>query len=144
MNNNTAGSWKSATDADGIVWLSLDKPGTSTNVLSSRVLIELDGRLRPMQQSPPRGRVVMSAKKSGFIAGADIKEFTGITDAESGYRLIHAGQQVLDRLEANECPPVAAIQGFALGGGLELALACRYRIAVGDDRLSLGLPEVLL
>src|SRR3569833_119861 len=144
MNNNTAGSWKSATDADGIVWLSLDKPGTSTNVLSSSVLIELDGLLRFLLQSQPRGLVVMSAKKSGFIAGADIKEITGITDAESGYRLIRAGQQVLDRLEALECPTVAAIQGFALGGGLELALACRYRIAVGDDRLSLGLPEVLL
>jgi 3-hydroxyacyl-CoA dehydrogenase / enoyl-CoA hydratase / 3-hydroxybutyryl-CoA epimerase len=144
MNNNTGGSWKSATDADGIVWLTLDKPGTSANVLSSGVLIELDGLLRPLQQSPPRGLVVLSAKKSGFIAGADIKEFTGVSDAESGYRLIHTGQQVLERLEALDCPTVAAIHGFALGGGLELALACRYRVAVGDDRLSLGLPEVLL
>ena len=144
MNNNTGGSWKSATDADGILWLTLDKPDTSANVLSSTVLIELDGILRPLQQKPPRGIVVLSAKKSGFIAGADIKEFTGVTDAESGYRLIHAGQQVLDRLEALDCPTVAAIHGFALGGGLELALACRYRVAVGDDRLSLGLPEVLL
>jgi len=144
MNNNTVGSWKSETDSDGIVWLTLDKPGTSANVLSSGVLIELDGLLRPLQQSPPRGLVVTSAKKSGFIAGADIKEFTGITDAESGYRLIHAGQQVLDRLEALDCPTVAGIHGFALGGGLELALACRYRVAVGDERLSLGLPEVLL
>jgi 3-hydroxyacyl-CoA dehydrogenase / enoyl-CoA hydratase / 3-hydroxybutyryl-CoA epimerase len=144
MNNNTSNSWKSATDSDGILWLTLDKPGTSANVLSSGVLIELDGILRPLQQKPPRGVVILSGKKSGFIAGADIKEFTGITDAESGYRLIHAGQQVLDRLEALDCPTVAAVQGFALGGGLELALACRYRVAVGDDRLSLGLPEVLL
>jgi 3-hydroxyacyl-CoA dehydrogenase / enoyl-CoA hydratase / 3-hydroxybutyryl-CoA epimerase len=144
MNNNTSDSWKSATDADGIVWLTLDKPATSANVLSSGVLIELDGILRPLQQNPPRGVVILSGKKSGFVAGADIKEFTGITAAESGYRLIHAGQQVLDRLEALNCPTVAAISGFALGGGLELALACRYRVAVGDDRLSLGLPEVLL
>jgi 3-hydroxyacyl-CoA dehydrogenase/enoyl-CoA hydratase/3-hydroxybutyryl-CoA epimerase len=144
MNNNSNASWKSATDNDGILWLTLDKPGTSANVLSSDVLVELDALLRPLQQTPPRGLVVLSGKKSGFIAGADIKEFTGITDAESGYRLIHAGQQVLDRLEALPCPTVAAIQGFALGGGLELALACRYRVAVGDERLSLGLPEVLL
>ena len=144
MNDNTSGCWKSSTDAEGILWLTLDKPGTSTNVLSSGVLLELDAILRPLQQNPPRGIVVQSGKKSGFVAGADIKEFTGIADAESGYRLIHAGQQVLDRLEALNCPTVAAIQGFALGGGLELALACRYRVAVGDERLSLGLPEVML
>jgi 3-hydroxyacyl-CoA dehydrogenase/enoyl-CoA hydratase/3-hydroxybutyryl-CoA epimerase len=142
--NDTNTAWRSSTDADGIVWLTLDKPGTSANVLSSDVLIELDALLRPLQQSAPRGVVVSSAKKSGFVAGADIKEFTGLTDAESGYQLIHSGQQVLDRLEALPCPTVAAIHGFALGGGLELALACRYRVAVGDERLSLGLPEVLL
>jgi 3-hydroxyacyl-CoA dehydrogenase/enoyl-CoA hydratase/3-hydroxybutyryl-CoA epimerase len=148
MNNTntapTAGSWTSSTDGDGIVWLTLDKPGTSANVLSSGVLIELDALLRPLQQSAPRGVVVISGKKSGFVAGADIKEFIGVTDAESGYRLIHGGQQVLDRLEALPCPTVAAIHGFALGGGLELALACRYRVAINDDKLSLGLPEVLL
>src|SRR3984957_2183431 len=144
MNNNTNPAWSSATDSDGIVWLTLDKPGTSTNVLSSTVLLELDGLLRPLQEKPPRGVVVISAKSNGFVAGADIKEFTAIADAESGYRLIRAGQQVLDRLEALPCPTVAALHGFALGGGLELALACRYRVALGDDRLSLGLPEVLL
>jgi 3-hydroxyacyl-CoA dehydrogenase/enoyl-CoA hydratase/3-hydroxybutyryl-CoA epimerase len=146
MNNtNTAStSWSASTDGDGIVWLTLDKPGTSANVLSSEVLIELDALLRPLQQSAPRGVVVLSGKKSGFVAGADIKEFTGVTDAESGYRLIHGGQQVLDRLEALPCPTVAAVHGFALGGGLELALACRYRVAIGDEKLSLGLPEVLL
>src|ERR1700744_594113 len=144
MNNNSSSSWKSSTDADGIVWLTLDKPGTSANVLSRYVLRELDSLLRPLKAPPPRGVVVLSGKKSGFVAGADIKEFTGITDAESGYRLIHAGQQVIDHLEALPCPTVAAIHGFALGGGLELALACRYRVAVGDDKLSLGLPEVLL
>src|SRR5207237_1221761 len=92
----------------------------------------------------PRGVVVISAKKSGFIAGADIREFTGITDAASGYELIHRGQEVLNRLSRLPCPSVAAIHGFALGGGLELALACRYRVGVADDRLSLGLPEVQL
>ena len=144
MNNNTPPAWVSSTDGDGIVWLTLDKPGTSTNVLSSTVLIELEGLLRPLEDQPPRGVVLISAKANGFVAGADIKEFTGITDAESGYRLIRSGQQVLDRLEALPCPTVAALHGFALGGGLELALACRYRVAIGDERLSLGLPEVML
>ena len=144
-NNETSPSaWKMERDADGIVWLIADKPGTSTNVLSSQVLRELNGLLDQIASAMPKGVVVISAKKSGFIAGADIKEFTGITSAESGYRLIHAGQQVFDRLESLPCPTVAAIHGFALGGGLELALACRYRAAVGDQRLSLGFPEVQL
>jgi 3-hydroxyacyl-CoA dehydrogenase/enoyl-CoA hydratase/3-hydroxybutyryl-CoA epimerase len=144
MSTDTAGSWSLERDADGVAWLTLDKPGTSANVLSSGVLAELDGLLGSLERQPPRALVVASAKKSGFVAGADIREFTGITDADSGYLLIHRGQQVLNRLAALPCPTVAAIHGFALGGGLELALACRYRVAVGDERLSLGLPEVQL
>lgn len=143
MAETPASAWRMERDDDGIIWLTADKPDTSTNVLSSSVLRELDALLDRIA-SPPRGIVVISAKKSGFIAGADIKAFTGITSAEGGYRLIHAGQQVFDRLEALSCPTVAAIHGFALGGGLELALACRYRVAVGDERLSLGFPEVQL
>src|SRR5438552_5818322 len=144
MNDIASGSWTLARDAEGLAWLTIDKPGTSANVLSSGVLAELDGLLAALERDRPRGVVVISAKKSGFIAGADIREFTAITDVDSGYRLIHSGQQVLDRLEALPCPTVAAVHGFALGGGLELALACRYRVAVADERLSLGLPEVLL
>jgi 3-hydroxyacyl-CoA dehydrogenase / enoyl-CoA hydratase / 3-hydroxybutyryl-CoA epimerase len=142
MNTETARNWSLEKDADGVAWLTLDKPGTSANVLSGSVLAEIDGLLATLEKEPPRALVVISAKKSGFVAGADIREFTGITDADSGYGLIHRGQQVLNRLAALSCPSVAAIHGFALGGGLELALACRYRVAVGDERLSLGLPEV--
>jgi 3-hydroxyacyl-CoA dehydrogenase / enoyl-CoA hydratase / 3-hydroxybutyryl-CoA epimerase len=145
MNDNApASSWKVERDADSVVWLTIDKPGTSANVLSSDVLRELDAELAPLIQNPPRAVIVISAKKSGFIAGADIKEFTGITSQEDGFRLIRRGQDVLNRLESLPCPTVAAIHGFALGGGLELALACRYRVAVDDERLSLGLPEVQL
>jgi 3-hydroxyacyl-CoA dehydrogenase / enoyl-CoA hydratase / 3-hydroxybutyryl-CoA epimerase len=136
--------WRLERDADGIAWLTLDKPGTSANVLSAAVLTELDGLLAALEQDLPRGVVLLSAKKSGFVAGADIKEFTAVTDEASGYALIHRGQQVLDRLAGLRCPTVAALHGFALGGGLELALACRYRVAVRDERLSLGLPEVQL
>jgi len=139
-----AAAWKLERDSDSIVWLTIDKPGTSANVLSSSVLLELDALLRPLAQNPPRAVIVISGKKSGFIAGADIKEFTGITNVEEGFRLIHGGQEVLNRLEALPCPTVAAIHGFALGGGLELALACRYRVAADDGKLSLGLPEVQL
>src|SRR6266513_2580523 len=144
MNDIASGSWTLARDAEGLAWLTIDKAGTSANVLSSGVLAELDGLLAALERDRPRGVVVISAKKSGFIAGADIREFTGITDAASGYELIHRGQEVLNRLSRLPCPSVAAIHGFALGGGLELALACRYRVGVADDRLSLGLPEVQL
>src|SRR5579884_4021197 len=144
MSDANEAAWKVERDSDDIVWLTLDKPGTSANVLSSGVLRELDDHLETLTRAAPRAVIVISAKKSGFAAGADIKEFTGISSAEQGYRLIRAGQQVLDRLEALRCPTVAAIHGFALGGGLELALACRYRVAVNDERLSLGLPEVQL
>ncbi len=144
MSEAAAGSWKLERDGEGIGWLTIDKPATSANVLSAGVLLELDGLLAQLEADLPRGVVVISAKRSGFVAGADIKEFTGLADASSGYELIHRGQQVLNRLAALPCPSVAALHGFALGGGLELALACRYRVAVGDERLSLGLPEVLL
>ena len=144
MNDASARSWKLERDADGIAWLTLDKPGTSTNVLSASVLTELDELLGALEHDRPRAAVVVSAKKSGFVAGADIKEFTGLRDEVSGYQLIHRGQQVLNRLAALPFATVAAIHGFALGGGLELALACRYRVAVDDERLSLGLPEVML
>jgi len=137
-------AWKTERDTDGIAWFTLDKPDTSTNVLSRGVLEELGQLLEPLVGAPPRGVVVRSGKKNGFIAGADIREFTTLENADQGFELARAGQLVLDRLESLRCPTVAALHGFALGGGLELALACRYRVAVADERLSLGLPEVQL
>ena len=101
-------------------------------------------RLAELERARPAAVVVCSGKANGFVAGADIKEFTGLTTPEQAYELIHAGQRVFDRLAALPCPTVAAINGFALGGGLELALACRYRVASNDGRVSLGLPEVQL
>lgn len=136
--------WKLETDGDGVAFLTLDKAGSSANTLSSDVLRELDARLSGLEAAKPRAVVVTSAKTSGFVAGADIKEFTVLTTPDQAYELIRAGQVVLDRLAALPCPTVAAINGFALGGGLELALACRYRVASDTDKVSLGLPEVQL
>ena len=132
------------TDAEGIAWLTLDKDGSSANTLSSDMLHEAAAVLSQLETAPPRGLVVRSAKRSGFIAGADINEFTTLKDVTQAETLVRAGQRVLDRLEALPCPSVAAIEGFALGGGLELALACTYRVAVGNERLTLGFPEVML
>jgi 3-hydroxyacyl-CoA dehydrogenase / enoyl-CoA hydratase / 3-hydroxybutyryl-CoA epimerase len=137
-------NWSSVRDADDVVWLTLDKPGTSANVLSREVLTELDALLAPLSARAPRGVVLRSGKPSGFVAGADIREFTGLASPDEAYALVRAGQSVFDRLEALPCPTVAAVHGFALGGGLELALACRHRVALNDERLSLGLPEVQL
>ncbi|HEX4153150.1 MAG TPA: 3-hydroxyacyl-CoA dehydrogenase NAD-binding domain-containing protein [Steroidobacteraceae bacterium] len=137
-------SWTVEIDAERIAWLTCDTPGASTNVLSAAVLQELSGALSQIAATKPIGVVVRSGKRSGFVAGADIKEFLNLRTPEEAYALIRSGQRVLDQLENLPCPSVAAIHGFALGGGLELALAATYRIGVDDASLSLGLPEVQL
>jgi 3-hydroxyacyl-CoA dehydrogenase / enoyl-CoA hydratase / 3-hydroxybutyryl-CoA epimerase len=137
-------SWTLEIDADRIAWLVCDTPGTSTNVLSAAVLRELAIQLTDMVAKSPAGVVIRSAKAGGFIAGADIKEFLKIRTPEEGYDLVRAGQTVLQTLEDLPCPSVAALHGYALGGGLELALACTYRVAAEEPTLSLGFPEVLL
>jgi 3-hydroxyacyl-CoA dehydrogenase / enoyl-CoA hydratase / 3-hydroxybutyryl-CoA epimerase len=138
------GSWTLEIDADRIAWLVCDTPGTSTNVLSAAVLRELAIQLTDIVAKSPAGVVIRSAKAGGFIAGADIKEFLKIRTPEEGYELVRAGQTVLQTLEDLPCPSVAALHGYALGGGLELALACTYRVAAEEPTLSLGFPEVLL
>jgi len=137
-------NWRMETDGDGIVWLCFDKDGASANVLSGSVLEEFSEIIARYEASPPRGLVIYSGKNNGFVMGADINEFTSITSAEQAFELIRLGQQVMDRLEALQCPTIAAINGFALGGGLELALACDYRLALQNKKPILGLPEVQL
>ena len=137
-------TWSLEIDADRVAWLVCDTPGASTNVLSAAVLRDLAAQLADIAAKRPVGVVIRSAKAGGFIAGADIKEFLKIRTPEEGYELVRAGQTVLQTLADLPCPSVAALHGFALGGGLELALACTYRVAADDATLSLGLPEVLL
>src|SRR5258707_4594351 len=137
-------TWSLEIDADRVAWLVCDTPGASTNVLSAAVLRDLAAQLADIAAKRPVGVVIRSAKAGGFIAGADIKEFLKIRTPEEVYELVRAGQTVLQTLADLPCPTVAALHGFALGGGLELALACTYRVAAEDAALSLGLPEVLL
>lgn len=136
--------WTSETDANGIAWLCIDKADGGANVLSGEVLTELNAIIEPLAAEPPAGVVIHSGKRNGFVMGADINEFTTIENPDQAYSLIRLGQQVLDRLEALPCPTVAVINGFALGGGLELAMACDYRLALASDKRILGLPEVQL
>src|SRR5262245_37712283 len=135
-------NWKLAQDEDGIAWLALDKAGASANTLSVDVFSELDQVLASLEKNVPRGLVLRSAKPSGFIAGADIGEFRGLTDAAMVEERLTEAHAVVDRLDHLGAPTVAVIHGYCLGGGLEIALACDYRIAVEDARL--GFPEVML
>ncbi|MGH8176607.1 MAG: 3-hydroxyacyl-CoA dehydrogenase NAD-binding domain-containing protein [Steroidobacter sp.] len=135
--------WRYRTDTDGVAWLTLDKADASANSLSRDVMEEFRRTLAIIEQSPPKGLIVTSAKQ-GFIAGADIKEFVGVKTPDEAFRMIRDGQQLLERFAALKCVTVAAINGFALGGGLEVALACRYRVVVDDANITLGFPEVQL
>jgi 3-hydroxyacyl-CoA dehydrogenase/enoyl-CoA hydratase/3-hydroxybutyryl-CoA epimerase len=124
--------------------LTLDKAEAAANTLSSAVLEELSRELDALAALPLRGLVIESGKRTGFILGADVKEFAQLRDAEHAAAMARRGQELLDRIAALPMPTVAAIDGFALGGGLELALACTYRVAVDSYERTLGLPEVQL
>ena len=131
-------------DAEGIAWLNFDDADSGTNVLSAAMFADLDSALDDIVKDPPAGLVFLSNKKTGFIAGADVKAFTRIDTEAQVKELIGAGQSMLNRIEALALPTVALIHGFCLGGGLELALACDYRIACEDESARIGLPEVML
>src|SRR5580704_9520368 len=135
-------NFKLTRDADGIAWLLFDRAGASANTLSADVIGEFDAVLAALETERPAGLVIRSAKKSGFIAGADVNEFRGASDPRPVETVIGAAHAVIDRLEALKIPTVAVIHGFCLGGGLEVALACQSRIAIDGARF--GFPEVML
>ena len=136
--------WKLETDRDDIVWLSFDKEEASTNTLSADTMAELDTILDELRAKAPRGLIVRSGKESGFIAGADVEEFTKIKDADDAMRLVKRGWDLYNKLAALPFPTLALINGFCMGGGVELALACRYRVAVDQPETRFAFPEVML
>lgn len=136
--------WKRELDADGILWLVLDKQDSNTNVLSVSVLEQLDSLLDEIDTSLPRAVVFRSGKHGGFIAGADVNEFLDVTTTQEALIMIKRGQSLFSRIEALRCPTIALIEGFCMGGGTELALACDYRIALDEPGTRIGLPEVKL
>jgi len=137
--------WQCERDQHNIAWVILDRKGTRTNTLNSEVLEEFLAILQALQRdNPPVGLVIKSGKKSGFIAGADIQQFKNLETSEAAFNLIREGQMVFNHLAELPFPTLALIDGFCLGGGFELALACRYRIAVDDLKTKMGLPEVML
>ena len=136
--------WRVEARADGVVLVTIDRGGQAVNALSQAMLVELGELLERLAIDPPRGVVFRSGKASGFIAGADIKEFQDFDARGTVNDALFRGQQVLQKLASLPCPTVAAIHGFCMGGGTELALACRYRVASSDESTRIGLPEVKL
>ena len=140
--SGTLSNFRLTRDADGIAWLLFDREGSSANTLSADLIEELDKVLAELEARRPTGLVIRSAKKSGFIAGADVNEFRGAGDPRAVETEIGRAHAVIDRLESLRIPTVAVIHGFCLGGGLEVALACQMRIAIDGARF--GFPEVML
>ena len=139
--------WRIDRDPDGLAWLWFDKAGESTNTFSTDAMEELRSiveRFASAATARPRALVILSAKKSGFIAGADVHEFTRISTPEEARALVGRGWDTFNTLAALPFPTLALIKGFCMGGGLELALACTYRIAVDDPSTRMALPEVML
>jgi 3-hydroxyacyl-CoA dehydrogenase/enoyl-CoA hydratase/3-hydroxybutyryl-CoA epimerase len=136
--------WSITREADGLATLTFDRADAGTNTLSAAALTALNGALDILDREPPKGLVVRSGKANGFIAGADVDEFGEISSEEGALALVKRGWDTFERLANVRYPTLALIRGFCLGGGLELALACRYRVAVDEPATRLGLPEVML
>jgi 3-hydroxyacyl-CoA dehydrogenase/enoyl-CoA hydratase/3-hydroxybutyryl-CoA epimerase len=128
----------------GLAWAILDTANSSTNTLGAEVMTELNAILDECEKNPPKGLIFKSAKEAGFIAGANIEEFTTADTPQKARALIQRGWDAYNRLAAVSYPTLALVRGHCMGGGTELALACRYRIAVDEPGTKFALPEVML
>ena len=140
--------WSFHTDLEKIGWLTINTPGASVNTLSREAIMELETLVARFEDLASSGElagvVILSGKDSGFIAGADVSEFDAMSDFSVLPEALRRTHALFARIEALKVPVVAGIHGFCLGGGLELALACHYRIAVNDEKTKIGFPEVNL
>ena len=140
--------WRFSIEPQGIAWAVFDREGESQNSLGRRSLEELAMIIERSEQAARdkaiRGLVFISGKEKGFIVGADVREFDQLPSEREIVDNITRINAYLDRIEGMPVPVVCCIHGFCLGGGLELALACHWRIATRDDSTRLGFPEVRL
>lgn len=136
--------WKLECDSQNILWVQFDRSSSPVNSFSAEVMDELAIIIQEIEDRNPMGVVVTSAKKTGFIAGADITQFTSLESESEAFDLIRQGQNIFDRWEKLPMPTIALINGFCLGGGYEFALSCRYRIALDEAKVKIGLPEIKL
>ncbi len=141
-------NWSFEVDFEDIAWAKINCQGQSMNTLNEKTVRELEVIVNEVERltmtNAIRGVIFISGKSNNFIAGADIKEFENLEDEEQVLAMTGAATKLLHRIEAMNIPVVAAINGFCLGGGLEFAMACNYRIATRADNTRLGLPEVKL
>ena len=135
--------WSWEKEDTGLVWLTFDKQGESANTFSRQALEELASALSAIRQESPKGLVIRSAKDS-FIAGADVNEFVRFKSAEEAMSFTRLGWDVFLELRQLPFPTTAMVNGYCMGGGLELALACRYRVALDDPKTRFAFPEVML
>jgi 3-hydroxyacyl-CoA dehydrogenase/enoyl-CoA hydratase/3-hydroxybutyryl-CoA epimerase len=137
--------WKVDWDEQNIAWVYFDRAHKNNNTFNTETLDELEQLIDTIAAAKEgRGVVFASQKKSGFVMGADTEEIAALQTIEEVKALIQKGQKLFNRIEKLTIPSVACMEGFCLGGGLEFALACRYRIVLDSDKKQLGLPEVLL
>lgn len=136
--------WKLELDEKKVAHLSIDVAGKNANSLSGDVILEFKQVLDQLSSESPAALVIRSGKDSGFIAGADINEFETLNTESEAQNLIGQAHEVINQLDDFPATTIAVINGFCLGGGLELALACDVRIAVNQPATRLGLPEVKL
>ncbi|CAB3636793.1 3-hydroxyacyl-CoA dehydrogenase NAD-binding domain-containing protein [Achromobacter pestifer] len=141
---DTLSHWRLERDADGLAWLTFDRAGSAVNALSADTMTELAVVLDALDAALPKGLIIQSGKATGFIVGADVNEFASLDTPEQARALVARGWNLFKRLAAVRYPTLALIQGHCLGGGLELALACRYRLVADQPGTSLALPEVML
>lgn len=138
-------NWNLTQDSDNILWLYFDKANASVNSFDQASMMELNTILDEIHiNTKAKALVIGSAKEVGYIAGVDIKQAAQVQDEEQAYEFIRNGQCVFDKIESLKIPTIAMISGFCLGGGMEMALACQYRVAEDGKNTRLGLPEVLL
>ena len=132
-------------DSNGVAHLTFDLEGEKVNKLDSSTLITLEEILEDIANNKEIKILLFKSDKKGiFIAGADINEIRNIVDENDAYRKVSEGQEILGKIETLPFPTIAVINGACMGGGLELALACTYRVATTDPKVKLGLPEVNL
>lgn len=136
--------WQLDIDEQGIAWLFFDKAESTVNTIGRRTLEELETLVNYFEHQVPKGIIIASKKSTGFIAGANIEEIRALDTPEKAVEFVSFGQKVINRFAKLRCPKLAMIEGFCLGGGLELSLACDYRIALDESSTRIGLPEVLL
>ncbi|HSH06011.1 MAG TPA: 3-hydroxyacyl-CoA dehydrogenase NAD-binding domain-containing protein [Burkholderiales bacterium] len=136
-------NWFAEEDAQRLVWLTFDKQGESTNTFSRQALEELSAALDEIRAKSPRGVIIRSAKDN-FIAGADVNAFVNFKSSDEAVAFTRLGWDTMQKLRDLAFPTTALINGFCMGGGLELALACRYRVALDDPKTRFAFPEVML